>query len=108
MANEGESPFDVAALPEPGLSCERVRKSQGTPVMDSDAGGSALAKSSSREKLNQSEGFGSDMIGRGENRGVETEGEGSRESEVVELWVVKRSMFTKSDMSVGPRARGDL
>ena len=77
-------------------------------MMDSDAGGSALAKSSSREKLNQSEEFDSDMIGIGEKRGVETEGEGSREAEVVELWVVNRSMFTKSEMSVGLRVRGDL
>jgi len=45
--------------------------------------GSVLEKSSSREKLNQLEGFGSDMIGRGEKSGVEREGEGSRDSEVV-------------------------
>jgi hypothetical protein len=44
-----------------------------------------LTKSSSREKLNQSEGFGSDITGRGEKSGVEIEGEGSRELEVVEL-----------------------
>jgi hypothetical protein len=66
-----------------------------------------LVKSSSREKLNQSEGLGSEMMGRGEKSGVETEGEGSRELEVGELWVVNRSMFTKSDMSVGPKTRGD-
>jgi len=41
------------------------------------------------------------MIGRGEKSGVEIEGEGSREPEVVELCVVNRSMFTKSDRSVG-------
>ena len=41
------------------------------------------------------------MMGRGEKSGVEIEGEGSREPEVVELWVVNRSMFTKSDRSVG-------
>lgn len=46
---------------------------------------SVLTKSSSIEKLNQSEGFGSDMIGKGEKSGVEIEGDGSRESEVVEL-----------------------
>jgi hypothetical protein len=43
-----------------------------------------LTKSSSREKLNQSEGFGSVIIGTGEKSGVEIEGDGSRESELVE------------------------
>lgn len=51
--------------------------------------------------MNQSEGVGSDIIGRGEKSGVEIEGDGSREPEVVELCVVNRSMFTKSDRSVG-------
>jgi len=85
MANEGESPLVVLVLPDSGLSFERVRKSQGTPVIGAAADGSDLTKSSSREKLNQSEGFGSDMIGRGEKKGEDTEGEGSRDSEVVEL-----------------------
>ena len=85
MANEVESLLVVLVLPDLGLSFERVRKSQGTPVMGAGADGSDLTKSSSREKLNQSEGLGSDMIGRGEKRGVDTEGEGSRDSEVVEL-----------------------
>ena len=85
MANEELSPLVVLILPDSGLSFERVRKSQGTPVIGADVGGSDLTKSSSREKLNQSEGLGSDMIGRGEKKGVDTEGDGSRDSEVVEL-----------------------
>jgi len=85
MANEGESPLVVVVLPGSGLLFERVRKSQGTPVIGATADGSDFTKSSSREKLNQSEGFGSDMIGRGEKKGEDTEGDGSRDSEVVEL-----------------------
>jgi hypothetical protein len=85
MANEGGSTLVVLILPDSGLSFERVRKSQGTPVIGADADDSDLTKSSSREKLNQSEGLGSDMTGRGEKKGVDTEGEGSRDSEVVEL-----------------------
>ncbi len=46
---------------------------------------SVLTKSSPREKSNQSEGFDSEIIGKGEKSGVEIEGEGSRELEVVEL-----------------------
>jgi len=83
MAKEGERALPVLAFPESGLSVERVRKSQGTLVRGGGVDGSVLEKSSSREKLNQLEGFGSDMIGRGEKSGVEREGEGSRDSEVV-------------------------
>jgi hypothetical protein len=85
IAKEGESPLPVAVLPESGLSFESVRKSQGPPVTGGGVEWSVLTKSSSTEKLNQSEGFGSDIIGRGEKSGVETEGEGSREPEDVEL-----------------------
>jgi hypothetical protein len=101
IAKEGESPLPAAGLPESGLSFESVRKSQGPPVTGAGVVWSVLTKSSSREKLNQSEGFDSDIIGRGEKSGVEIEGEGSRELEVVELCVVNRSMLTKSDRSVG-------
>lgn len=85
IAKEGESPFPAAVLLESGLSFESVRKSQGPPVTGGGVEWSVLTKSSSTEKLNQSEGFGSDIIGRGEKSGVEIEGEGSREPEVVEL-----------------------
>jgi len=85
MAKEGASPFPVSVLPESGLLFERVRKSQGPPVTGGGVEWSALTKSSSREKLNQSEGFDSDITGKGEKSGVEIEGEGSREPEVVEL-----------------------
>jgi len=87
IAKEGESPLPVVVLPESGLwlSIEIVRKSQGPPVTGGGVEWSVLTRSSSREKLNQSEGFGSDIIGRGEKSGVEIEGEGSREPEVVEL-----------------------
>jgi hypothetical protein len=82
MANEVESPLVVLVLPDSGLSFERVRKSQGTPLMGVGEDGSDLTKLSSREELNQSEGLGLDMIGRGEKRGVDTEGEGSRDMRV--------------------------
>jgi hypothetical protein len=85
IAKDGERLFPVAVLPELGPSFESVRKSQGPPVTGGGVEWSVLTKSSSREKLNQSEGFDSDIIGRGEKSGVEIEGEGSREPEVVEL-----------------------
>jgi len=62
-----------------------VRKSQGPPVTGGGVEWSVLTKSSPREKSNQSEGFDSEIIGKGEKSGVEIEGEGSRELEVVEL-----------------------
>jgi len=103
MAKVGEGSPLAFAPPESVPSFGKERKSQGTAVTGGGTGGSGLTKSSSREKLNQSEGFGSDMAGKGENRGVDTDGDGSRESEVAEPWEVKRSRLTKSDRSLGLR-----
>ncbi len=103
MAKVGEGWPLAVALPESAPSFEKERKSQGTATTGGGTDGSGLTKSSSREKLNQSEGFGSDMAGRGENRGVDTDGDGSRESEVAGTWEVKRSKLKKSDKSLGLR-----
>ena len=103
IAKAGErSPFAFVP-PELVRSFGKEKKSQGTAVTGGGTGGSGLTKSSSREKLNQSDGFCSDITGRGENRGVDRDGEGSRESEVAEVWEVKRSKLTKSDRSLGLR-----